>query len=45
MDVLPAFISEPAHDLLRVGHAALKSVSECSFATSKLRFLNRFRLA
>ncbi|MGL4317420.1 MAG: hypothetical protein ACRCTL_12505, partial [Pseudomonas sp.] len=36
---------EPVQRLLRVGHAALKSGSECSFTTRKLRFLAQFRLA
>ncbi|AYC34010.1 hypothetical protein D3880_17320 [Pseudomonas cavernae] len=35
---------EPASDLLRVGKTALKTASECSFTTRKLRFLSRFRL-
>ncbi|XLX40226.1 hypothetical protein ACK25U_21225 [Ectopseudomonas mendocina] len=30
--------SEPVHDLLRVGHAALKPGSKCSFTARKLRF-------
>ncbi|MNJ02504.1 hypothetical protein D3C73_1624770 [compost metagenome] len=36
---------EPVQSLLRVGHAVLKSGSECSFTTRKLRFFARFRLA
>jgi hypothetical protein len=36
---------EPVHDLLRVGHAALKPASKCSFTTRKLRFFGWFRLA
>ncbi|AYC34042.1 hypothetical protein D3880_17485 [Pseudomonas cavernae] len=35
---------EPVSDLLRVGKTALKTASECSFTTRKLRFLSRFRL-
>ncbi|WP_147424479.1 hypothetical protein [Vogesella indigofera] len=35
---------EPIHDLLRFGDTALKTASECSFTTYKLRFLSRFRL-
>lgn len=30
---------------LILGHAALKTASECSFTTRKLRFLGCFRLA
>jgi hypothetical protein len=37
--------SEPVQSLLRVGHAALKLGSECSFTARKLRFFAQFRLA
>ncbi|MBU2294080.1 MAG: hypothetical protein KJ989_07730, partial [Gammaproteobacteria bacterium] len=37
-------LSEPAHDLLRVGPTALKAGSECSFTARKLRFLVCFCL-
>ena len=36
--------SEPVYDLLAAGHTALKTISECSFTTRKLRFLDRFCL-
>jgi hypothetical protein len=36
---------EPVQNLLRVGPAALKTGSECSFTISKLRFLPCFCLA
>jgi hypothetical protein len=39
---MAAFPLEPAYDLLRVGHASLKTGSECSFTTRKLRFLACF---
>jgi hypothetical protein len=35
---------EPVYDLLRFGDTALKTSSECSFTTCKLRFLSRFFL-
>ncbi|VXB54017.1 conserved hypothetical protein [Pseudomonas sp. 8AS] len=43
--VLQQALSEPVCDLLIVGHAALKSGSECSFTARKFRFLAQFRLA
>jgi hypothetical protein len=36
---------EPIQYLLRIGDASLKMASECSFTTSKLRFLSHFCLA
>lgn len=39
------FTTKAVYDLLRVGPAALKTGSECSFTACKLRFLACFCLA
>jgi hypothetical protein len=43
--IAPDSLLEPVYDLLRVGPAALKTGSECSFTARKLRFLAYFCLA